>query len=266
MGKRTSYNRRNKRKDKKKSFLKTKIVLGLFIVAGIGFFMVKANEPKMEAQINQADPIVNEVVAAVSDKIKVDDDNDLVISPVDEEPQKGLILYPETDVAADAYIPMATRLAEKGYLVVIPKFLFNNPTLDTNKVNSIINAYPIVNHWAVGGHGEGGILASKALTGNPKIRGAFFLASYPDETVDLSAVPINVVSVYGDKDGVLDVNEFKAKQSKLPKDTVYTVIENGNHSYFGNYEKEETGITSEEQQVQTLVQLINLMDELREST
>ena len=266
MGKRTDHYRKTKRKKKKKIFFKTKILLALCIVFGVSVLMLKLYEPKMEAQINQPDPIVNEVVSAVSGKVKVDNQNDLIVTPVGMEPRKGLILYPETEVSPEAYIPLVTKLAGKGYSVVIPKFLFNNPTIDVNKVNSIISENATVNLWAVGGHGDGGVLASKTLLGNKKIKGAFFLASYPDESVNIADSGLKAISICGSKDNLLDKNKYNARKSSLPQNTVYTVIENGNHSYFGNYQNENTGITEEEQQIQTVVQLVNLMDELREST
>ena len=266
MGKRTDHYRKTKRKKKRESFFKTKILLGLGIVLGMSFFLLKHNEPKMEAQINQANPIVNEIVTAVSGKVKVDNKKDLIVTPAGGELRKGLILYPETEVASEAYIPLAIKLAEKGYRVVIPKFLFNNPTIDVNKVNSIISENAIVDLWAVGGHGEGGIIASKALLGNDKIKGAFFLDSYPEETVNLVDSGLKATAIYGSKDNTFAKSNLTTRKSSLPKNTVYTVIENGNHSYFGNYQNENTGITEEEQQIQTVVQLVNLMDELREST
>lgn len=253
------------KKNKNKSFFIIKILIGIGIILVLSFLLLRYNDPKMKVKINQVNPIVNEIIAAMSDKVKVDNQNDLIIMPVGKEPRKGLILYPENEVASEAYIPLSIKLAEKGYLVVIPKFLFNNPAIDNNKVNSIISENTTVDLWAVGGHGKGGIIVSKILLCNNKIKGAFFLASYPDEKVNIANSGLKVAVIYGSKDNILSENNLISSKSSLPKNTVYTIIENGNHSYFGNYRSENTGINEEEQQIQTVVQLVNLMDDLREN-
>ena len=266
MGKKIDRYRKNNKKNKKIFFLKTKILLGFCVILGLSFFILKYDYFKMNAQINQADPIVDEIIMAMSNKVKVDSQKDLIVMPIGVEPRKGLILYPETEVSPEAYIPLAIKLAEKGYKVIIPKFLFNSQAIDLNKVNSIILENTTIDLWVVGGHGEGGIIASRVLLSNNKIKGTFFLASYPDEMINLTNSGLKATVIYGSKDSIFNKSKLTAKKSSLPKNTVYTVIENGNHSYFGNYKSENTGITEEEQQIQTVVQLINLMDELREST
>ena len=56
---------------------------------------------------------------------------------------------------------------------------------------------------------------------------------------DLSDKDIAVVSIYGDVDGVLDMEEYEASKSNLPADMTEHVIKGGNHSQFGSYGLQE---------------------------
>ena len=59
------------------------------------------------------------------------------------------------------------------------------------------------------------------------------LASY--STADLSDKDIDVISIYGTEDGVLNMEKYQQYYSNLPDDTTEVVIDGGNHAQFGSY-------------------------------
>ena len=66
-----------------------------------------------------------------------------------------------------------------------------------------------------------------------KITGLVLLASY--STVDLPESGIDVLSVYGDCDGVLNMEKYQQHYANLPADTMEIVIHDGNHRQSGSY-------------------------------
>ena len=75
--------------------------------------------------------------------------------------------------------------------------------------------------------------ASYASNHTDTFDGLILLASY--SSVDISSSGLNVISVYGSNDGVLDMNKYNESLSLLPADTKELVINGGCHAYFGSY-------------------------------
>ena len=46
---------------------------------------------------------------------------------------------------------------------------------------------------------------------------------------------MEVLSIWGSKDGILNLKKLIESKKKLPIDTTYVEIEGGNHSQFGDY-------------------------------
>jgi len=87
----------------------------------------------------------------------------LVFMPKGEQPKTGLIFYPGGRVDYRAYSPMAEELAKAGYLVVIPKMPFNLAVFGYDRASDIIQEYPSVINWVIGGHSLGGSMAAHYL-------------------------------------------------------------------------------------------------------
>ena len=165
----------------------------------------------------------------------------------------GIIFYPGGKVEYTAYAPLMQDFAHEGYFCVLVKMPFNLAMLDTNAARDVKEVHPEITHWIIGGHSLGGVCAAKyaALS---DFDGLFLLAAYT--TTDMSDKDIPVVSIYGDKDGVLNMEEYEANKSNLPADTIECVIKGGNHSQFGSYGLQEgdgeAGISAEQQRAQTV--------------
>ena len=67
-----------------------------------------------------------------------------------------------------------------------------------------------------------------------KIDGVVLISSYPSDSY-LKEVNMNVLSIWGSKDGVINFQSLIDAKQKLPNKTTYTEIEGANHSQFGDY-------------------------------
>lgn len=165
----------------------------------------------------------------------------------------GIIFYPGGKVEYTAYAPLMQDFAHEGYFCALVKMPFNLAMLDTNAAKDVKEAHPEITHWLIGGHSLGGVCAAK-YAAISDFDGLFLLAAYTTTNMSDKAIP--VVSVYGDKDGVLNMDEYAANKSNLPADTIECVIQGGNHSQFGSYGLQEgdskAGISAEEQRAQTV--------------
>ncbi len=175
----------------------------------------------------------------------------IVFEPAGGFYNKGIIFYPGGSVEAKAYAPLMHAIAEEGYLCVIVKMPLKLAVLDTDKADIVRADYPNVADWYMAGHSLGGAMAATYAHENAaQLRGVILLAAYSTE--DLTKDNLEVLSIYGSLDGVLNMENYEEYRSNLPADMTELVISGGNHSYFGNYgEQKGDGVaelTATEQQ------------------
>lgn len=184
------------------------------------------------------------------------EDGTLVFKPV--ESNKGLIFYPGGKVAYEAYAPLMQALAEQGILCVLPEMPCNLAVLDMDAAEGISEQFPEVTDWYLGGHSLGGSMAASYVAENAtEYKGLILLASY--STADIADSGLQVLSVYGSEDKVLNLEKYEEYRSNLPGDTVEYVIEGGCHAFFGSYGAQEgDGVPTitEEEQLQKTVDFI----------
>lgn len=165
----------------------------------------------------------------------------------------GIIFYPGGKVEYTAYAPLMKDFAKKGYFCALVKMPFNLAVLDANAARDVKEAHPEITRWIIGGHSLGGVMAAK-YAAISDFDGLFLLAAYT--TTNMSDKDIDVVSVYGDRDSVLDMDDYAANKKNLPPDTVERVIKGGNHSQFGSYGLQEgdskAAISAEDQRQQAV--------------
>ncbi len=175
-----------------------------------------------------------EAVSNPSDGINVKEKEDTYIAFIPKEPKAGIIFYPGGKVQYEAYAPLMEKCAENGILSVVLHVPWNLAILDRNAADGYKEMFPDVKKWYIGGHSLGGVVAAMyAKAHEGEYGGLIFLASYP--SVDLSKTDIDVLSVYGSEDGVLDFEKYKKNKHFLPDDLTEEVIEGGNHAFFGFY-------------------------------
>ncbi len=186
-------------------------------------------------------------------------------------PQKstGIFFYPGGLVDYHAYIPLLQQLAAEGYLVLILKVTGNAAILNSSKTQPLLNDFEGIERWVVSGHSLGGIKACLDAGQHPEDYAAVILmASYPFN-VDLSDWSGSALSLYGENDLVIDMQEVNDAKIYFPpalevdslaqmpltstaNQTIYHLIRGGNHAYFGNYGEQDgdglATITRAEQQ------------------
>lgn len=209
------------------------------------------------------DPMPQAAAAVEPDEaVAVETEPWLTFSPL-EPASTGFIFYPGGRVAAEAYAPPVRTVAEAGYLSVVPSMPFGLAVLAPDTADDIIEAYPDIQTWVIGGHSLGGAMAAQYAAGNPEIDGLVLWAAYPPDGTDLSDSPIEVSSIYASEDGLTTLDDVEASRAQLPADTTFVEIVGGNHAGFGWYGEQdgdgEATISREEQQVQVVDATLELL-------
>lgn len=175
-----------------------------------------------------------EVENAVTKKVLEDD----TIVYESEGAITGLIFYPGGKVEYTAYEPLMKSLASEGVLCMLVEMPFNLAVLDVNAADSLQELYPEIEEWYIGGHSLGGSMAASHLSKNVnEYDGLVLLGSY--STADLSQTDIDVLSIYGSEDKVLNHEKYLEYEVNLPEDFTELVIDGGCHAYFGMYGEQE---------------------------
>jgi dienelactone hydrolase len=151
-------------------------------------------------------------------------------------PEVGVVLYPGAHVSADAYALLAQRLAQQsGALVAVVRVPLDLAFLDQDAADGVIEAHPEVERWVVGGHSLGGVAAANFAAASPKVEGLLLWASRPSGDTDLSNTKLEVTSIHGSEDRLVDSASIARARRLLPVSTAYVEIEGANHYYFGDY-------------------------------
>lgn len=177
---------------------------------------------------------------------------------VPEEYEKGIIFYPGGKVEEAAYIPFMEKLADQGILAVLVKMPFRLAVFGQNRADEVLEQFTEVEEWYLCGHSLGGAMAaSYASKHAQQLEGLILLAAY--STADLSQSELNVLSIYGEHDQVLNREAYSENLCHLPEDYQEEVIAGGCHSYFGSYgmqKKDGIPTISNEEQLNTTVSFI----------
>jgi hypothetical protein len=236
------------------------ITLLILLIIATGF-IIWANTPP--------DPMTEAINAMKSStEVQVSDEPWIVFEPAGVPASTGLILYPGGRVDPRAYAPIARSIAQQGYKVVIVPMPLNLSVFNPSAAEPVIEAFPEIQHWAIGGHSLGGSMAANFAKNHPgMVQGLLLWASYPASSDDLSNSGLNVVSIFGSQDGLATGVKIEASRPLLPDDTTWISIKGGNHSQFGWY-GEQAGdnppmISRADQQSQMLNATLNLLKSLK---
>lgn len=248
-------------KMKNRRFLTLIIIIGLMVLFVTSGFVVWG--------INPAMPMPEAIAALQSDpQVSVTSAKRLTFTPAAAQPDTGFIIYPGGHVDYRAYAPTARQIAAHGYLVVIAPMPFNLAVFNPGAAQEIIAAYPEIQNWVVGGHSLGGAMAANFARNNPgSVKGLVLWASYPATSDDLSASILNVVSIYGTRDGLATVEQIDSSLALLPDETTWIAIEGGNHAQFGWYGIQagdnQAAISRQAQQEQIISATVNFLGNLK---
>lgn len=190
-----------------------------------------------------------------------------LFAPEGDSSGAGLVLYPGGRVDARSYAPLARAVAERGHVVALASMPLSLAVLDPGRARALEAAAPDVQRWAVGGHSLGGAMAAAYATeGDAGLRGLVLLAAYPPASSDLRTTGLRVLSVLGDRDQVVNRDNWDDGVGRLPTDTVYLMLAGGNHAQFGDYGPQpgdgEAALSRAEQQRMTAEAISELLEGL----
>lgn len=240
--------------------LRFKIIIGVLLVVifVFGGFVVWAETPPT--------PMDEAFDALESDSaVEVSVGDWLVFEPVSLSKNVGFIIYPGGRVDFRSYAPIAHKIAERGYFVVIVKMPLNLAVFGVNKANEVIHSCSMISSWVVGGHSLGGSMAAQFAYENPsKVNGLVLWAAYPASGTDLSNYDLLVSTIYGSNDGLVSSSQIDDSLKLLPASTIKVNINGGNHAQFGWYGEQSgdnlASITREEQQNQIVNATVKLLE------
>lgn len=246
---------------KKHYFILISILTVLVVTIVAGGFILWASEALGPAP---------EALSALqnTDKVKiVSNASWIAFEPLRHPVKTGFIFYPGGKVEFRSYAPALQSIAEQGYLVVLPNMPLNLAFLDPNKANQIIQSFPEVVDWVLGGHSLGGAMAATYVaTHADRIKGLVLWAAYPANTDSLRQKGIKVLMVFGTQDGLVTREKLDATRELLPLDTLWVPIEGGNHAQFGFYGQQpgdnQALISALEQQKQAVKATLDFLSTL----
>lgn len=236
----------------KKKFLEILIAIVVIVavmVAGMGIYL--GDYYKAE--------IPSEAVFAPEKSITVTtlENGNILFMP--KNPVAGFVFYPGGKVEYTAYKPLMETCASRGIACVLVEMPFNLAVFDMNAAEGITDMYPEISDWYIGGHSLGGSMAASFISENTdKYCGLVLLGSY--STADLSAMDIEVLSVFGSEDKVMNKEKYDECVTYLPDDFTEVIIDGGCHAYFGMYGAQDgdgTPTISNIEQINATAEIIN---------
>lgn len=242
---------------KKKLWISLSVILTVVIAltAAVALYLGDYYRADLDADgvFSPVNPVIREVW----------EDGTVVFRPDGGETVAGLIFYPGGKVEHTAYTPLMEALASEGILCVLVEMPFRLAVLDMNAAEGIPEAFPEVEHWYMGGHSLGGSMAASYLASHTEdFDGLILLGAY--STADLSGTELSVLSVYGSEDGVLNREKYAEYRPNLPEGFTETVIEGGNHAYFGAYGEQDgdgtATVTPAEQVRETVAAILSMLE------
>ncbi len=192
------------------------------------------------------------------------DEQDVIIYAPTGHTKAGFIFYPGGRVDPTSYTALMAECASDGILCVVVEMPFNLAVFGINKAIDVVEMFPTIESWYIGGHSLGGSMASVCANTHPDIfEGIILLASYSN--IDISSY--RVLSVYGSKDEVMEKSNYEKYKENLPGEfsgkLVEKKLDGGNHSGFAMYGHQDGDgtptITAKEQIFETATLITNFI-------
>ncbi len=157
-----------------------------------------------------------------------------------DETKIGFIFYPGGRIDSRAYAYKLKEIVENypNVVVYVVKPFLNFAFFAVNAPDSIMTYETGITNWYIGGHSLGGAMACEYIAKSEKsITGLLLLASYCASTI--SSEKLNVLSLRGSNDAVLNSEKYDQSKSNLPQTAEHKVLQGANHAQWGNYGKQQ---------------------------
>jgi len=202
----------------------------------------------------------------------------IVLESASGNATSALIFYPGGLVDPHVYLEWQDKLVTENQdlMIITVKMPANLAVLGINNGLKVMEDYPEINNWYVGGHSLGGTMGAELIAGSPdKFKALIFIASYPanDKLKNWDGAAL---SIHASNDGLSTPADIEAHKADLPaafvmndmtnfnlplqSKTHYYEIQGGNHGQFGNYgvqDKDSVAFISRADQQTQLVTVIN---------
>lgn len=161
----------------------------------------------------------------------------------------ALIFYPGAKVEDLAYADLLKIIAESGMDCFLVHMPCNLAFFGISKADEVMEMYDY-KEWYLAGHSLGGAMAAGYAEKHAnELMGLILLAFY--STKDLSDTSLEILSIFGSEDQVVNRDKIVSGRSLMPKYYEEYMIEGGNHAGFGDYGEQagdgEPLISGEEQ-------------------
>ncbi len=206
--------------NKKKIFKRITVFISLIlIVFVIGFIIYASDYYKAEEAALDILKNNNSIIY---------EDNYLVLSP-SIKPSTALIFYPGAKVEYLSYLPLLEKIKEESNIMcILVEMPFNMAIFDSKAADEIIENYPEIENWYIGGHSMGGAMASSFASNNKdRVKGLILMGAY----IYGDYSPRDTLTIYG------SFNTSVGEKIEYTENII--VIEGGNHAQFGNYGKQK---------------------------
>ncbi len=177
------------------------------------------------------------LAAMASDQhVTVQLDEWISFKPAVGSPTTGIIFYPGGILDEQGYSEPMKAIAQEGYLVVLVSMPLGLAVLSPNKAEEVIDAYPEIDKWLIGGHSLGGAIDARFDQRNDdKLDGLLLFDAYPPESVDLREFAGLVGWIHRADEAGKMPEYYERYLVQMPNDVRRYPIVGGTHINFGRF-------------------------------
>ncbi|MEJ2137860.1 MAG: alpha/beta hydrolase [Gammaproteobacteria bacterium] len=206
----------------------------LLLVLGIVGYAAKYMYERQK-RLSPADPAALTALLS-SDAVTVTVNGWYTFEPVGTSASKGFIFYPGGECDERGYAELMHAIAAKGYLVVLVPMPLQLAVLAPDKAEDVMEAFPDIQSWAIGGHSLGGAMAARFVYKHPgRIDGLLFWDAYPPKTDDISERNLAVTLIHRSGDDGEPPDYYAEYKHLLPAAMEYRPLPGAVHINFGRF-------------------------------